>query len=244
MHAHSNNLHFRQFSRFEIVLAGNTTIAPSAIFYNYKESSSQHTAVENVEPPRGAGTASASTPLPRFPRSSRHSSASPSRHEPSVPPQETGLSTDADTPARADAAGPSRRRNVEVDANDAKGGAPHRDFGDPDLPPEVQQAMKKLVRKIQRSAFFAANALEPPLGTLDANALMAVAPPELWSGYGTKGRSVYSLFVKVDGEDYTCLWCGDVQRGKLQRAIGHFRTRHLGHKPFLCGSIHADNKVW
>ena len=144
------------------------------------------------------------------------------------------------TPAGSDA-GPSRNRNLEAEVDPADEGP---DFSDTDLPPEVQEAMKLLVSKILDSIFIVNQTLEPSLGTLDASALMAVAPPELWIGYGTKGKSIYSLFIRVDGEDCKCLWCGDVQRGKLLRAIGHFRAKHLGHRPFTCGLAHADEKVW
>ena len=117
-------------------------------------------------------------------------------------------------------------------------------FGDTDLPSEVQQAMRLLVRKIRLSTFFVDETSEPSLGTIEATALMADVSSDLWIGYGTKGKSIYSLFIRVDGEDCECLWCGDVQRGKLLRAIGHFRAKHLGHKPFACDLVHADEKVW
>ena len=138
-------------------------------------------------------------------------------------------------------AGPSRNHNTEagVDAADES-----LDFRDADLPPEVRQAMRLLVSKIKNSTFIVNQTLEPFLGTLDASTLMAVAPSELWIGYGTKGKSIYSLFIRVDGEDCECLWCGDVQRGKLLRAIGHFRAKHLGHKPYTCDLAHANEKVW
>jgi len=154
-------------------------------------------------------------------------------------PQLAAVASDP-TPAGSDA-GPSRNRNLEVkvDAADECSG-----FGDTDLPPEVQQAMRLLVRKIRLSTFFVIQTLEPPLGTLEASALMAVALSECWIGYGTKGKSIYSLFIRVDGEDCECLWCGDVQRGKLLRAIGHFRAKHLGHKPYTCGLAHDNEKVW
>ena len=104
--------------------------------------------------------------------------------------------------------------------------------------------MRLLVRKIRLSTFFVNQTLEPSLGTPEASALMAVAPSERLIGYGTKGESIYSLFVGVKGEDCECLWCGDVQRDKLPRAIGHFRAKHLGHKPYTCGLAHDDEKVW
>lgn len=150
-----------------------------------------------------------------------------------------GVASDP-TPAGSDA-GPSRNRNLEAEVDPADEGP---DFSDTDLPPEVREAMRLVVSKILDSTFIVNQTLEPSLGTLDASALMAVAPPELWIGYGTKGKSIYSLFIRVDGEDCKCLWCGDVQRGKLLRAIGHFRAKHLGHKPFTCGLAHADEKVW
>ena len=59
---------------------------------------------------------------------------------------------------------------------------------------------------------------------------MAGGSDGLWRGYGTKAKSIYSLFIKADGKECKCLWCGDVQKGKLQRAVGHFRAKHLGHE--------------
>ena len=140
-------------------------------------------------------------------------------------------------------AGPSSNRKRKLEAGvDAADEGPC--FRDTDLPPEVQLAMSLLVRRIRLSTFFVNQTLEPTLGTLDANVLMAVAPSELWIGYGTRGKSIYSLFIRVDGEDCECLWCGDVQRGKLLRAIGHIRAKHLRHKPFICSLAHTDEKTW
>ena len=110
--------------------------------------------------------------------------------------------------------------------------------------PEVQKAMRDLVAAIRTSQFFIDKELEPNLGTQEAVALMAIASAGLWQGYGTKAKSIYSLFIKVDGKECMCLWCGDVQKGKLQRAVGHFRAKHLGHEPFLCDDIHVDDEVW
>lgn len=152
-------------------------------------------------------------------------------------------------------AGPSRNRDIESEVDVVDESPDFRDaevdeadegpdFRDTDLPPEIRQAMRLLVNKILESTFIVNQTLEPSLGTLDASALMAVAPSELWIGYGTKGKSIYSLFIRVDGDDCECLWCGDVQHGKLLRAIGHFRAKHLGHKPFTCDLAHADEKVW
>ena len=144
-------------------------------------------------------------------------------------------------------AGPSRTQEPPPDSrlNYIPDPAVHDPgFRDTDLPPEVRQAMRLLVSRILDSTFIVNQTLEPSLGTLDASALMAVAPPELWIGYGTERKSIYSLFIRIDGEDCECLWCGDVQRGKLLRAIGHFRQKHLGHRPFACGLAHADEKVW
>ena len=104
--------------------------------------------------------------------------------------------------------------------------------------------MRDLVTTIRTSLFILENEPELNIGTQGAVVLMAVASDELWHGYGTKAKSIYSLFVKVDGKRCKCLWCGDVQQGKLQRAIGHFCAKHMGHELFLCGSIHVDNDVW
>ena len=110
--------------------------------------------------------------------------------------------------------------------------------------PEVQKAMRALVAVIRASQSFINKEHEPDLGTLEADALMAVASDGLWRGYGTKAKSIYSLFIKVDGKEFKCLWCGDVQKDKLQRAVGHFRAKHLGHEPFLCGETHASHEIW
>ena len=107
----------------------------------------------------------------------------------------------------------------------------------------TQWAMRKLVVAIRASQFFIDNKLEPNLGTPEAVALMASAFP-LWRDYGTKSESIYSIFIKVDGKVYECLWCGDVQNSNLERAIGHFRASHLAHKPFLCDDVHVDNEIW
>jgi hypothetical protein len=120
-----------------------------------------------------------------------------------------------------------------------------RDFVSLNQQPEVQEAMKGLVIAIRASPFLINNMMEPLFGSLEAAALlMAVAPDELWSGYGKKGKSIYTLFIEVDGAKCKCLWCDDVQTGKLWRAIDHVRAKHLGHEPFLCGDIHADDEVW
>ena len=117
-------------------------------------------------------------------------------------------------------------------------------FGSLNQQPEVQKAMRDLVVAIRAAKFFMDNKPEPNLGTHEANTLTAVASDGLWRGYGTKAKSIYSLFIKVDGKECKCLWCGDVQKGKLQRAVGHFRAKHLGHEPFLCGDAHIGNEAW
>jgi len=119
-----------------------------------------------------------------------------------------------------------------------------RDFLSLDQQPEVQKAMKGLVVTIRASQFFIDNELEPILGTSEAAALMAVESDGLWRGYGMKGESIYSLFIKIDRRECKCLWCDEVQMGTLQDAIGHVRKEHLGHKPFLCKGSHFGNKVW
>ena len=128
-----------------------------------------------------------------------------------------------------------------------------RGFENLNLAPEVQQAMRDLIVRIRAAPFARDNEQEPNIGTHEAVELMAVAPPELWHGFGTKAKSIYSLFVRVDGKECKCLWCGDVQQGKLQRAVGHVRAKHMGHEPYLCGEVHVEkqdgdanveNRVW
>ena len=128
---------------------------------------------------------------------------------------------------------------TQVDSTDESLG-----FGSLAHQPEVQKAMRDLVAAIRISDFFLNKKLEPNLGALEAVGLVAGASDGLWRGYGTKAKSIYSLFIRVDGKECKCLWCGDVQKGKLQRAVGHFRAKHLGHEPFLCDDIHVGNEVW
>jgi len=104
--------------------------------------------------------------------------------------------------------------------------------------------MRDLVVAIRVSQFFIDHRLEPILGTPEASALTAAESDGLWRGYGMKGESIYSLFIKIDWKECKCLWCGDVQMGTLQDAIGHVRTEHLGHKPYFCGDVHFGNKIW
>ena len=119
-----------------------------------------------------------------------------------------------------------------------------RDFVSLNQQPEVQNAMRDLVAAIRASPFFIDNEHEPILGTYEAAALMTVASDELWRGYGTLEKSIYSLFIKVNGKELKCLWCGDVQMGTLRRAIGHVRVKHLEHEPYICGYIHVGKEFW
>jgi len=128
---------------------------------------------------------------------------------------------------------------TQVDPTDESGG-----FLSLDEQPEVQKAMRDLVVAIRTSQFLTDNKPEPNIGSYAAVDLMAVAPDKLWRGYGTKAKSIYSLFIKVDGKECKCLWCGDVQKDKLQRAVGHFRAKHLRHEPFHCGDVHVGDEVW
>ena len=119
---------------------------------------------------------------------------------------------------------------TQVDPTDESGG-----FLSLDQQPEVQQAMRDFVVAIRASQFLTDNKPEPNIGSYAAVALMAVASDKLWRGYGTKAKSIYSLSIEVDGKECKCLWCGDVQKDKLQRAVGHFRAKHLGYETFLVG---------
>ena len=160
---------------------------------------------------------------------------SPSKHRESL--KESPLP--AERSPRVPQLNVTEETGTQVDPKDASCG-----FVSVNQPLEVQKAMRDLVVAIRTSQFFIDNTLEPCLGSSRAAALMTVAPDGLWSGFGTKGMSIYSLFIKVDGRACECLWCGDVQDGTLQHAIGHFRAKHLGHKPYLCGDIHVGNEVW
>ena len=109
---------------------------------------------------------------------------------------------------------------------------------------KVQEAMRALVGRIRRESFFTTDAPEPDLGTEGADTLMEGTPPEIWQGHRGKKKSIYSIFIKEEENDFKCLWCGDIQTGKLKRAIGHFRSKHLGHRPFACGMVHITGEVW
>ena len=133
-------------------------------------------------------------------------------------------------------------------------------FGSLDHKPKIQKAMRALFALLLKQKFVEDNTHEPVLGHPKGDGLLAravapdgsspanVLPPDkIWDGYGTKGRSIYSVFIKVDGNEFKCLGCDDVQMDKLPRALRHFRAQHLRHKPFLCGEIHAgtgDTKAW
>ena len=148
-----------------------------------------------------------------------------------------GHSTGIETTSTGTGTGNLRQRAAHLDPPVS------HDFVSLNQHPEVQKAMRDLVVAIRSSPFFISNKIEPNLGTYEAAALMTVASDELWRGYGTKGRSVYSLFIKVDGKDCKCLWCDNVRKGPLYHAIGHVRAEHLGHKPYLCDA-HVGNEVW
>ena len=104
--------------------------------------------------------------------------------------------------------------------------------------------MRDLVVAIRASQFLIDNKLEPNIGSYAVVDLMAVASGKRWRGYGTQAKSIYSLFIEVDGKECKFLWCGDVQKDKLRRAVGHFRAKHLGHGPFHCGDVHVGDEVW
>jgi len=104
--------------------------------------------------------------------------------------------------------------------------------------------MRDLVVAIRASQVLIDNKLAPNIGSYAAVALMAVASDKLWHSYGTKAKSIYSLFIKVGGKECKCLWCGGVQKDKLQRVVGHFHAKHLGYEPFLRGGVHVGDEVW
>ena len=149
-----------------------------------------------------------------------------------------GHSTGIATPSTGTGTGVLRQRAAHLDP------AVSHDFVSLNQQPEVQNAMTDLVVAIRASPFFIDNEYEPILGSYEAAALMTVASDQLWRGYGTLEKSIYSLFIKVNGKELKCLWCGDVQMGTLRRAIGHVRLKHLEHEPYVCGCIHVGNEVW
>ena len=245
------------FSGFENPTTSNL-IAPSATYRDYRETSPQGTFAKSVEPeykgpdnPRAreiqvsrTHESGAFTSLLRAPR---HSLAPPLGYETRGPTPGPSRSTLFDRASRPASVAPgSPPAGIEAsgtgDPVNAEGEA--RDFADPEIPPNFKHAMRELVRRMHSSEFVKNNTLEPIIGSPDANNLMAGLPSELWKNYGAEGRSVYSLFIKADGKDYKCLWCGDVYEDRMQRALGHFRKKHMHHKPFPCRLIHAGGKPW
>ena len=116
--------------------------------------------------------------------------------------------------------------------------------------PELQNAMRALIVAIRDSDFVKNNQLEPRFGTPAADDVLTAAsyeanalpPDEILRGYGTRGKSIYYIFIE---DDYKCLWCGnEQQKDKPLRAVRHFRAIHLGHRPFRCEDIHDGTKWW
>ena len=95
-----------------------------------------------------------------------------------------------------------------------------------DRQPEVRKATRDPVAAIRTSQFFINKELQPNLGTLEADALMAVASDGLWRSYGTKAKSIYFLFMGRNANPFGAGMCKGVTS---QRAVGHFRAKHLGH---------------
>lgn len=242
------------FSEFENPTTSDF-IAPNATYHDRRETNSQNSFAKNVEPEyrspgyreiQGSRTHESEvfTPLLHTPRFSftspldyetRGPTPGPSKAKVLDPASRLASVTPRSSPTCTDAS------NTD-DPLTPGGEAPA--FADPEIPPIIKQAMRKLAHKIQSSEFVRTNREEPILGSHDADNLMAVVSSDVWNGYGTKGRSVYSLFIKEDGKNYECLWCGDVQKDKMQRAVGHFRKKHMNHKPFPCRLMHADGKPW
>ena len=57
--------------------------------------------------------------------------------------------------------------------------------------------MRNLIAAIRTSLFFINRDLKLNLGTHEAVTQMAVTSDGLWRSYGTKAKSIYSLFIKV-----------------------------------------------
>jgi len=113
-----------------------------------------------------------------------------------------------------------------------------------DQQPEVQKAMRDLVITTHALQFLIDNELTPNIGSYVAVALKAIMPDKLWHGNGTKVKSIHSLIIKVGGKECKCLWCGNVQKDKLQCRVGHSCTKHLEHELFHCGDVHVSDEIW
>ena len=170
--------------------------------------------------------------------------AGPSNYIFSPPPDDDGALGGPSKPRKGspDAIIPPARRVRRVSQRAELD--PELGFVDTNLSLEVQKTMREVVQNIRLSEFFKTHAPEPKINTDDGRALMQVARPELLVDYRKRKGSIYSLFIKVDEQECKCLWCGDVQLGKPQRAIGHFRMKHLDHKPFICNLDHGNGEVW
>ena len=190
------------FSGFENPTTSNL-IAPSFTYHDYRETSPQGTFAKSVEPEyRGPDyprkreiqvsrthESGAFTSLLRAPR---HSLTPPLGYEtrgPTPGPSQATLFDQASRPAGV-TPGSSPAGTEASDPVNAEGEA--RDFADPKIPPIVRKAKRELVRKMRSSEFVKNDTLEPIIGTLDANNLMAGVLSELWNNYGVEGQSIYS----------------------------------------------------
>ena len=162
------------------------------------------------------------------------------------------------TPGNPSAKRSRRRPQPKVTGNTGTKVDPENvshDFESLDDKPEVQKAMRALFALLLEQEFVRNDTHEPVLGDVSANSLLAKAvasdgspeanalpPDEIWNGYVTRGRSIYSVFIQ-DG--WKCRLCGNKQqKDKPLRGLRHFRAKHMKHKPFHCEDTHDGTKWW
>ena len=107
------------------------------------------------------------------------------------------------------------------------------------LPPDLQSQMRALASGLAEAGFVAEHKPEPAIGSAEANALLNAVLPHRWDGEAHQGRSLWTVFLGVDGR---CLWCGYARKGN---GINHVRV-HFGHRPFACDQrhTHSTGKPW
>ena len=97
--------------------------------------------------------------------------------------------------------------------------------------------LPNLEKKINASAWLRHNNPEPCIGDHDC--------PAEAEGYGGRGQSIYTAFVKIQGDDiYGCKYdaCHAYSIRSFDEAVRHQRYHHFNHSPFVCEPISGN--IW
>ena len=93
----------------------------------------------------------------------------------------------------------------------------------------MNEELQELERLIEESDWLANNEHEPNVGDVES--------PRLAERYGTRGQSLFTAFVKKNGDGgYGCKFerCLAYSINNLEGAIRHIRHHHFSHSPFSC----------